>query len=397
MRYAGIQSSSLVALCLSAAVALPAVAQPVPLETPASSNRRLLDPEFNPGKGLATWVDIVDGSIWISGVDRATGAFVPEDGRGRLVERNAAPFGGLGFTLNGPEWVLGTTDYVVWTRFIDRSNPTPSNAQIGAAFQRPDGSWAVRTVSSDRRLSAPYGSENPNDPAPRITYNDDLGKHWWRELTNPGSEEAIPLLANGLLPAVRHLRSATQRALIYPATVQGQTQVVLYDVDTKAIEQITDGADTKEQPWAWVAPDFNNDLVAMATVGKSRIDLLRRAPAGGWSRVMSIDSPVAGGRFFSSEPFVYEGRSYALVQLIVGDYPSSIWLLGFDPAQPLVRRLTPKWPDRARADPEIFVTDRGPIVFYSRFDPTKGTDWLCVPCAEGLFRVDTGLPAPTAR
>lgn len=372
--------------------ALPASAEPfVAAETPATSNKRILDPEFNPGKGLFTWVDIIDGSIWVSRIDRATGAFIPETGRDVLIEKSAAPPGGLGFTLNGPEWVLGVDgDTVVYTRMLDGVEPTPPNAQIGASFQNRKGAWVLRTLSPGRALNAPYGSDSAIDPAPRITYNDALGNHFWRELNNPDTEQAIPGTPQGLLPAVRHVRGDGQRALIYPVDVAGTPQVHRYSVDTKAFEQITFDAGAKDQPWMWQAPDFGNDLVMLTTVDGTTLGLYQKL-AGAWTQVRSIQAPL-GGRFFSTEPFTYGGKSYVLMMVIVGSYPNSIWLADFDATSPLLRRLTPETPDRARADPEIFVTDAGPIVFFSRFNQNKGTNWLCVPCTEGLYRAETGIP-----
>lgn len=371
----------------------------VPNETPATSNKRLLDPEFNPGKGLFTWVDIVDGSIWVSRIDRATGAFVPETGRDVLIEKSAAPPGGLGFTLNGPEWVLGAEgDTVVYTRFPAGSSPTAENAQIGAAFQNKRGSWAVRTLSKGRALNAPFGSEDVLDAAPRITYNDALGNHFWRELDDASTERAIPGTPQGLLPAVRHARGAGQRAVVYPVDVAGTPQVHRFHPDTGVLETITGDAGAKDQPWMWQAPDFGNVQVMLTTVGETSLALYQQLPdAGGalqWRRVRTIAAPIPGSRFFSTEPFVYRDKSYVVMMVIVGSYPNSIWLADFDAASPLLRRLTPETPDRARADPEIFITDAGPTVFFSRFNQNKGSYWLCVPCAEGLYRADTGLGPP---
>jgi hypothetical protein len=114
------------------AVMLPArAAEFVPGEVLASTTRGLIDPEFNQGKGLFTWVDLA-GSIWIGGIDRATGTLVPPSGKAVLIEKGAAPSGGLGFTLNGPEWVYGAAgDRVVYTRILPNMLPTPANARIG--------------------------------------------------------------------------------------------------------------------------------------------------------------------------------------------------------------------------------------------------------------------------
>lgn len=385
----------LAALLLACAV--PGAAQTwIPAETPASSNRRLLDPEFNRARGQFTWVDIVDGSIWIGGIDRATGQLQPEDGRAVLIEKSAAPPGGLGFTLNGPEWVIGgSTDRIVYTRMLPGVEPTPANAQIGAAFQRADGRWVLRTLSPERRLNAPYGSDIPGDPAPRITYNDAFGNHFWREIDRPETEAPVPGLVPDLLPAVRHLRSTAERGLVYPMDVGGTPQAVVHDVDRRHTDVVTTGPGKKAQPWAWQAPEFGGELALATIVDETSLEVHRRSVGAdgtrSWSRVATLAAPL-GGRFFSLEPFVYGGRSYAVMMVIVGSYPTSIWLAGLDPAAPFLRRLTPETPDRARADPEVFVTDRGPVVFFSRFNQNRGSYWLCVPCAEGLYRAETGIP-----
>ncbi len=379
-----------------------ALAQFVPAEAPATANRRILDPEFNRLKGLFAWVDIFDGSIWMGRVDPATGAFLPDDGKYALIEKRAVPIGGLGFTYNGPEWVLGSQgDAVVYTRYRKGKLPTPANAQIAVLQEGADGSWAVQALSDGRPLNAPFGSEGVTDPKPRISYNDAQGYHYWRELNDATTEELIPGLAPALTPAVRHVRGPDERALVYPSPVAGVPQAHRYDVDTKVFEQLTFDPGVKEQPWMWHAPDFGNQLVLLTTVDQTRLVLYRQtlAPGGGvqWTPAHTVDAPL-GGRIFSTEPFVYGGKSYAVMMIIVGEYPTSIWLVGFDTAQPILRRLTPELPDRARADPEVFFTDtKGPIVYFSRFDPTKGTQWLCVPCAEGLYRAETGIPlAPPA-
>lgn len=377
---------------------MPVLAEPE--EVRATSNLRLLDPEFNMDKGLFTWVDIVDGSIWVSGIDRATGAFIPETGEGQRIERRAAPaFNGLGFTLNGPEWVLGAEgDTIVYTR-TDKTDPAnPALAQLGASFQNATGRWVVRTIGPDQALNAPFGSDDPADLAPSITYNDAQGNHYWRSLSDPATETLLPGLAGtGLLPAVRHVRDSVRKAVVYPLSVGGVPQVHWYDTQTRVFEQLTFDEGPKEQPWIWRAPDFGNALVMLTTVDKSTLGFYvkvrdRASEGSTWERRLSIPAPLEGGRFFSTEPFVYGGVSYVVMMIIVGNYPTSIWLANFDESAPMLRRLTPELPDRARADPEIFFTDNGPIVFYSRFDQTKGAYWLCFRCTEGLFRVETGIP-----
>lgn len=368
------------------------MAQFVPSEVKASPTRGLIDPEFNRAKGQFTWVDL-QGSIWIGGIDKRTGELVPADGKGVLIERRGAADGGLGFTLNGPEWVLGgATDRIVYTRFLPDLPETPENARLGVAWQRADGTWTRRTLEPDVPLNGPYGSDTAGDPAPKISYNDAAGNRFWRELDRPGSEEALPGLPKEQFPVVRFARG--DRAAIYPLAVDGVDQVFRYDLDSKALEQLTFGSGVKEQPWMWRAPEFGDELVLMSTVGKRRLVLYRKgqdpADPARWAPWSAITAPL-DGRIFSTEPFTYDGKSYALMMVIVGEYPTSIWVVDFDPVNPMLRRLTPELPDRARADPEVFITDAGPIVFFGRYDPTKGNYWLCERCAEGLYRAETGI------
>jgi hypothetical protein len=371
-----------------------ASAQFVPTEVKVSTGRDLIDPEFNQGKGQFTWVDL-RGNIWVGGIDQATGAFVPANGKLALIERGAAPRGGLGFTLNGPEWVYGADgDRIVYTRFLPDLPETPENARIGVAWQKPNGKWAKRTLSPDLALNGPYGSETTDDPAPRISYNDALGNRYWREIDRPETEDVLPGLPQEQFPVARFVRGA--RAALYPLAVEGIDQVFHYDLDTRVLQQVTFGNGGKEQPWMWPAPELGGEMVMMATVGKANLVVYRKGinPTypNAWAPWQTIAAPL-GGRFFSTEPFVYDGKSYALMMVIVGDYPTSIWLAGFDPDAPLLRRLTPEAPDRARADPEIYITDSGPVVFFGRYNPNRGSYWLCSACAEGLYRAETGIPA----
>jgi hypothetical protein len=376
-------------------VPLAATAQFTPAEALASTTRGLIDPEFNQAKGQFTWVDLT-GSIWVGGIDRATGALVPASGKAVLIEKGAAPSGGLGFTLNGPEWAYGADfDRIVYTRILPGTTPVPANARVGTAWQQSDGSWTRRTMSSDLPRNGPYGSEEAGDPAPRITYNDAAGNHYWRELLKPGTEAPLPGLPQAQFPVARFARG--ERSAVYPVKVDNVTQAFRYQLDSQVLEQMTFDGGEKEQPWAWRAPDFNNEMVLMTTVAQSTLVLYRQGLDSSnptrWLPWTSLQAPL-GGRFFSTEPFVYGGKSYVVMMVIVGAYPTSIWVANFDGSAPLLRRITPELPDRARADPEVFFTDRGPVVFFGRYDQTKGSYWLCSACAEGLYRAETGIAPP---
>src|SRR5262249_573199 len=76
----------------------------------------VLDPEFSQSLGMIVWGDAV-GRLWIANVDRATGDFVPADGRGTLVDPYAQTYNDATKTYNGPEWVsTANGDQIVYTK-----------------------------------------------------------------------------------------------------------------------------------------------------------------------------------------------------------------------------------------------------------------------------------------
>lgn len=74
------------------------------------------------------------------------------------------------------------------------------------------------------------------------------------------------------------------------------------------------------------------------------------------------------------------------------DYATEVWLAAIDPANPLLRLITPDAPYRVRNDPEIFVTSNGPRIYYNRYDPSLDPDHpLCTDCSEGVYFADPGI------
>jgi hypothetical protein len=372
----------------------------------ATSNLTLLDPEFNKTTKQLTWVDVANGDIWVASYDFATGKFIPADGRGILIEAGVSaggPYPGLGFTVNGPEWALGTpTSYVVYTRNNAAGDPNPQNALIGVAYQNADGSWSRKSLTTPR-LNGPYGSTDPNSSA-KISYQDSRGTHFLRTIADPSSEVMLPGTREvGLAPVARF--ADTANVVAYQVEYNGIKQSVAYNLDTKQLTQLTFDAAPKDLSWLFSAPEFGGALGLVTIVGKSTVALY--APvvdANGVTTYQVFGTVVApnGGQWYSLEPFVYQGHSYMLTQFIPAGskYPTSIWLAGFDPANPVLRQLTPNGQARfARGDAEVVPISTGVMVVYSMFDTTKCTPWsastwLCMAGLKGLFRADTGLPPP---
>lgn len=375
-------------------------------DIPATPNSTMLDPEFNKKAKQLTWVDVANGDIWVASYDFETGNFIPADGRGVLIEAAVSvggPYPGLGFTVNGPEWSLGTpTDYVVYTRTNASGDPNPQNALIGVAYQNADGSWTRKSLSTPK-LNGPYGSTNPNSVA-KISYQDSRGTHYVRTTVDPSSEVMLPGTRNvGLTPVARF--ADTANVVAYQVEYNGIKQAVAYDLDTNQLTQLTFDAAPKDQSWLFSAPEFGGALGLATIVDKSAVTLY--APVVGpdgtttYQPYWTVTAPD-GGQWYSLEPFAYQGHSYMLSQLIPAGstYPTSIWLAGLDPANPVLRQLTPNGPARfARGDAEFVPISTGVMVVYSLFDTTKCTPrspstWVCMQGLKGLFRADTGLPPP---
>lgn len=399
--------SSLARSCLLAsflaAAALAASAGPqqapawVPNETLVSPQFDLLDPEYSQSRARITWVDSV-GSLWIAAIDRDTGMFLPTNGKGVLVDPDAMATGDLQIIGNGPEWLMSNRpDQIVYTKFLPGRAHTRENARLALAAQRSDGSWGYQMLG-DLPRNAPYASKDAGDAAPRISYVDRLGNHYWREVSPRSTENLVADYPQSYY-SMRFVQG--QRATVFLAPdANGQKQVFRYWLDSQALEQITTDSrheSTSNVPWMWAAPEFGNQvLMATLTDNDTVLSVYKQTDASipAWSVIYTATAP-GGGTLGSPEPFVYGGKSYLFMHATVGSEinASRILLSNVDAANPMMRQLTPDLPLRTRRDPEVFITSSGPKMYYNRFRPSL--TW-CIPCSEGIFMSDSGLgpPAP---
>jgi len=369
----------------------------VPNESLVSSQKDLLDPEYNQARAQFTWSD-ADGKLWVGNIDRDTGMFYPPDGKAVLVDPDTMTADDVLKTLNGPEWVFSTGgDGIAYTKFAGRRHTT-ANARLGYARPLPDGNWSVGFLGPDVTRRAPYGSETAGDPKPRITYVDGDNNHYWREIDDPSTEELLPDTPSRVGP-VRHVRGA--RAVIYTTPVAGMTQVFYRDLDSGQVTQLTSDAGAKDQPYMWMAPEFGGEFVFMTMVENNQLRIYRNLPQPGtgvmvWTPIYSAIAPRRDS-FTSPEPFTFQGRSYVFMAMIVGNhgFSSELWISNIDASNPLFRRISDNAVLRARTDPEVFATNHGVFIYYNRrlLDTSGRKPKACpgVPCSEGIYRADTGL------
>jgi hypothetical protein len=300
-------------------------------------------------------------------------------------------------TWNGPEWIRTPEgDHIVYTKFKGRH--ADRNARIGYARPVPNGNWFGDFLGPDVNRKAPYGNETPGDPAPLLTYIDSQGNHYSRELTNPDSEQRLTDVPPSNVP-IRNVRGA--RAALYPLTIGGVDQVHYRDFDTRVVEQLTFDGGMKREAWMWRAPEFGNELVFLTLVDNVELRVYRKLadPTTGvmrWIPIYIVAAP-ATGTMASPEPFVFNGQSYVVLAMTIKPYNfhSAIWISNIDSAHPMFRRVTDDSVLRARTEPEVFITNRGPMIYYNRFVPKieRRGPMACITlaCSEGIYRADPGL------
>ena len=294
----------------SAALALSGASAPAqtftPNETLASPQKDLIDYEFSQSRGALTWNDF-EGKLWLATINRATGLIVPSNGKGMLLDPDSMKFEDAQITKNGPEFVsMAGGDVIVTTKFdgprhsagkarISLTAPlTPSSS---CTYISADGLWCTNFLGPDVNRIAPYGSNVDNDPAPRISYVDKNGNHYWRELLNPSTERPIVGMPPNNFP-VRHVvcndpTKPGARGIVYPiADSTGTPQVFYSNFDVNVPVQLTFDAGTKYEVWMWCAPEFNNELVFYTLVDQVELRVYRYQPDSGtdprpWKAVLS--------------------------------------------------------------------------------------------------------------
>ncbi|WP_230839757.1 hypothetical protein [Gloeobacter morelensis] len=342
---------------------------------------RLFDPEFDQAGERFTWV-AQDGRVFIGYVDRATGNFVPPNGAAVLVAEGALTVPNE--VGNGPEWVFTSSEpQIVYTAANAAGGRTVARARKQGEV------WISEVLPFGNNRFAPIGSLDRGDPSPRISYlqrtteqatTDILTK--WRNLDDAGSEQQVP---GADVQGLRWVEG--RRAMVYSAVVQGVRQAFLYDIDTQKLEQLTFDAGPKESVFMWQAPEFDNEYIFFALINESSLGIYRQVN-GAWSKIYALKPPSKGRFIQSPEFFKHNGKSYLFMVTSDSplstnkDLPSDIWLAGIDPNAPDFRQCSDA-SEKVRKDPEVFITDLGPFLYYAA-KPEGGAFPV-------IYRCDTGL------
>ncbi|GAX59668.1 SAM-dependent methyltransferase [Candidatus Scalindua japonica] len=351
----------------------------------------IIDYEFDYANPRFAWTDFTDGGkLWIGYIDPQTGEFLPPDGKALLVDTDTIYQG------NGPEWAATSQG----PRLV--YNKKLQDLRVGLAQATEiSNSWIVDFLHKSKKRLNPLASLNLEDRNPLIFYLLRIGNNQhilaWRVLDYAITEETIPMS----LGATGGRWVPDRRALVFSATLDnGGRQAFLYDCNTEETEQLTFDSGRKQTVFMWKAPEFNDEYIFFASVKMNNFSVIRvynktinQDGVEEWNVFKTISPPSTGIYFWSPEPFVHNGKSYISFVAstspnhLASDVPTQIWLADIVPAGGFVKNLTTD-PNKLRIDPEVFVTDQGPYIYYNREIPGTDTDPRI---KEGIYRVDTGL------
>lgn len=339
-------------------------------------------------------------NLWLAHIDTATGNFVPPDGHGVLIDTNVAKATDYG---NGPEWVESASgSAIVYTKC---SPCTPDNLEVAtvAIARMVNGVWTTTNLTDAIGRASPDGTKNPSDADVYVNYvSAPKGGIYYRKFSEPGTERVLPFsnLTDG---NARRWVDGTHK-IIFQGHLATDPQLVdqafLYDVDSGVLEQLTFNPTGVVGVFMWRAPEFGGEFVFM-TMAKFRQQILvyRKIPGADkvtrWTVIKTIDAPAALPFFFSPEPFTHNGRSYIFSEVSSSSrffdrtIPNQLAISGINPLQVDARLLTNNTNVfRLRLDPEVFITDKGPFIYYNRLVPETDANPAI---NDGIWRVDTGL------
>lgn len=333
--------------------------------------------------------------LWVADVDPDTGAFVPADGQGILVDKHAAPATTFG---NGPEWAVSAQgSQLVYSKYLSGQAPTQNTVGLGLASM-VGGQWTTEQLSDGLQRISPIATMDLGSTTPLIQYQD-TGRvnTYWRLLAD-GAEEH-PITVPGYSAGARRWVPGTHQIVITGSDSAGLSQVFLYDADTGAVQQLTHERGSVSGAMMWQAPEYDNEYIFFAVVNAKTLVVYRQLPDANdvlnWQAIQRTALPAGYPYVWSPEYFIHNGRSYIFFQMNQNPVawtlngPSQIGMVGVLPENSALQNLTPDTDTvRMRMDPEYYITSQGPFIYYNRFR-AQGT--ASPGNSEGVWRVDTGL------
>lgn len=368
----------------------------VPSEVAASDPTLslLLDPEYDAERARFCWLGegadgFGDETLWIGFIDRATGLFLPPHGKGIAVATGS--FVGVTDIGNGPEWSYNTGKPQIVVTGLS-GGTTIRDRCIVVATQTKAG-WTTAILDNTTASYGPIASTTENDASPSVAYQKminpgipgDLTRAIFaRAIDDPLSEVMIPFTDIRFTPGARWVNGTDKCLFTQPigTDIFSQRQIYSFDRVTLEYEQLTFDEGSKFSAFMWNAPEFGGELALMALIDETHIGIYRQQDLDGtglkWTLWNVINPPATGTWIWSPEPFVFEGRSYLVMNNSPSsdqqslDIPTEIWLAGIDRSRgPFYRRLNGATA-KVRKDPETIVLAGQPPLTIS----SDGSDYM---------------------
>jgi hypothetical protein len=361
------------------------------VSTASVSNPRvpLRDPEFDFINYQVAWGDDQE-NLRVAPVDPETGDFLLN--QTILIDQGLAPLDCTGTVplgiCNGPEWAYSQDgSQIVYTKVVSGQLFLARARKLASNLWEP-------SLLEDGLGQAPFGSRNPEDTKPLIKFTppftSGLEPAAWREIDDPTK---TGIAAEGL-PNRGGRWVEGQRSLILTAQIDGIYQVVKFDIDTNLLTQLTFSSTPKGNAYMWLAPEFNNELVFMATETNTTAPPLGdtigiyRNINGTWTKIKSIRLPSTKSFLLSPEPFKFGSKSYisTLAVTAPAGIPNrlkgaEVWIAGIEPDFDFYRLVNQPSSAIALDDPEPFVSSSKAFMYYLDVTGGKGV----------VYRAETGL------
>ncbi|HMV66703.1 MAG TPA: hypothetical protein PKA64_07625 [Myxococcota bacterium] len=336
----------------------------VPVDDVVSDPQSSLpDPEVDSLSDQIVWETEDGAEVYVAGINPATGAIVPQDGRGALVDVDVAP---ISAARNGPEWAVGAGGpRIVYAKDVG------GTYRLFQATRSPAG-WTPAMLSGTQPGKGPIGSQDVGDPTPRVVFLDEVAPGqpalFMREIDDASSEVQVP----DWLQFPRWI--VGERALTGVRNVGGLGRVVRFDMDTGAYDRLTWDDEDHGSVFFFQAPELNGETLFFTTHGYARNRPISmwvwRLRNGVWTPIKQITTPPGRPFVISPEPFEWGGQSW--VSYITADEPvnsnnghADVWVAGLAPGNDVVRRISND-ADLVRKDPESYVGGARPWVYYTR-------------------------------
>lgn len=354
----------------------------------SDSSQSLTDPEIDWIGHHLTWAN--NEGIWVGKIDPATGLFIPQNGKGILIDPTPS-YRGMQAVANGPEWAMSKNGAIL---IYPDSATTESGFQIGTS-KLVNGNW----------ITAPL----PNS-LNRIPFFGSYDETYQKDGITCASVDPITLKGTGM-----KLRNTFDNLEITPPTefsggrwIKGFYGVSLgqekkapyeagyFDAVKQEYVQAATFSNPIDQVWVVPMPEYNNIKVLWCIEKKEEQDeiALYALINNVWKKSGSLKLPTDRKEIYSPEPFWWNGKTYLFLLARARDnQPRSlytqVWIMALDPAEQFYRMVSEE-KSANRSDPEVYYTSTEPVIYYTETRPDKIK--VIRMCATGLSETKINYP-----